>query len=734
MATIASRLLNSGTLLTAGSFDEVTFNTSSTVVKNLFDTSNNFAYSGYDRTITTNATTAPDGTRTATLVQELSDGSATFHGISLRYKSVPDGVLVAGTRYTISIYIKNYSSDRKFIFGLGPQSFFGNNLYGYGLFDPTTGTAGLFLSNGGSPTSSMVNCGNGWYRCILSVTPTITFPIPPVNPGMDMQLTNMANSNQYVGNGTSGLYVWGGQLEAGSTATVYQPTSAGNITTVPFVTKTATDAIYATNAYDEVTYNKTTPIIKNLLTYTETFPFDWTLNSGNIVANAITAPDGKSLAPKLCDSSTFGNQRIYAKPATTDNTTYTFSLYLKPAERYIVRCYFEDIGVGGGGRVGQYLNLNTGTVILTYQTGTNTLLGSNLENVGNGWWRYSWTVKTVKPSNRDADVYIIIAMGDATQSFSYQGDGISGMYIWGAQMEVANSVTSYQGVSATNTLIAPLFTKRDDKTGNVYVTKEYDEWSGVPITDGAILYVDSALSTSYTQGSTTWTNIANTSASGTIGSTPGGGNATQLAPTSDDIGFDPATMSLLINDNRNSLNGQIRFPGIDYNALALTNNFTVMFAAKRDYYGFGGNFIGNCEFFQAANQGYNSGWRIQENSQGVMGAPFNATPRWSLEMSPAAVPAGWNAVVDDTSPNRWCIVAFSVSPTNVYAFCNGNITTRTNPLTYASGSPNRGYINFTSAGGGSFNGKLGFFMVFNRALSTTELTYNYNVFRNRYGL
>jgi hypothetical protein len=100
------------------------------------------------------------------------------------------------------------------------------------------------------------------------------------------------------------------------------------------------------------------------------------------------------------------------------------------------------------------------------------------------------------------------------------------------------------------------------------------------------------------------------------------------------------------------------------------------------------------------------------------------------------VPAGWGISVSDTAANRWNIVAFSVSPTTVYAFCNGNITTRSNPGTYYGGAvpDNRGWINFTGAGRGSFNGKLGFFMVYNRALTTAEISYNYTQFARRYGL
>ena len=71
-------------------------------------------------------------------------------------------------------------------------------------------------------------------------------------------------------------------------------------------------------------------------------------------------------------------------------------------------------------------------------------------------------------------------------------------------------------------------------------------------------------------------------------------------------------------------------------------------------------------------------------------------------MSPAATPSGWGLGVSDTSTNRMCIAGFSVSPTTVYGFCNGNTTTRSNPGTYA-GSTSQGWISFTGAGAVALN-------------------------------
>jgi hypothetical protein len=71
---------------------------------------------------------------------------------------------------------------------------------------------------------NMVNVGNGWYRCSISVninTPGTTLQYFAMCPNID----GSANSNQ----GNS-IYLWGAQLEAGAFPTSYIPTQASSRT------------------------------------------------------------------------------------------------------------------------------------------------------------------------------------------------------------------------------------------------------------------------------------------------------------------------------------------------------------------------------------------------------------------------------------------------------------------------------------------------------------------------
>jgi hypothetical protein len=167
---------------------------------------------------------------------------------------------------------------------------------------------------------------------------------------------------------------------------------------------------------------------------------------------------------------------------------------------------------------------------------------------------------------------------------------------------------------------------------------------------------------------------------------------------------------------------------IDMEALGQTRNFTVMFGVRKKYYGQSGNNTGNGVILNGAGSGYGQGWRIIEQNYGSPGAVFSDI--YSVSLSTGQVNEG--ITMSDTVANRPAIVAFSVSPTTIYGFLNGNSSSVATP-TYIPGF-HLGQIGTTNFGVGAFAGDFYFMMIYNRALSAEEILKNYNALRGRYGI
>jgi hypothetical protein len=159
-------------------------------------------------TVTANAIASPAGTLTADKIVENTAASAS-HIVANELATV-----VSGTVYTLSVFCK--AAERSWVFMLGSGPAFGTN----GIYvNLSTGATGSSL---GSPGSAVVTpFGNGWYRISFSLTAGSSG-----TSGLQVRTATGDNGGVYTGDGTSGIYAWGAQLEVGSTATEYLPTSA----------------------------------------------------------------------------------------------------------------------------------------------------------------------------------------------------------------------------------------------------------------------------------------------------------------------------------------------------------------------------------------------------------------------------------------------------------------------------------------------------------------------------
>ena len=156
----------------------------------------------------------------------------------------------------------------------------------------------------------------------------------------------------------------------------------------------------------------------NLLLRSEDFSTTWVRFNVNASINAILAPDGTLTADKLTENNADNFHRI--RQGITSGVTGVFSVFLKAAERTRVNLGTSDTNLIAG------FDLSAGSVV----SGT-----GSIEPFGDGWYRcsISATFTTSGP---------FLLLRNSSSEF-YTGDGTSGIYLWGAQLEPDSFPTSY---------------------------------------------------------------------------------------------------------------------------------------------------------------------------------------------------------------------------------------------------------------------------------------------------
>ena len=369
------------------------------VAQNFFQQSDNLASSWWtasNGSATANATVGPNGVANAVLLTE--DTSSLAHQMASAFAQT------ANLTYVISVYAKANSAGRYLTITGGGISSAGE----WPVWDLFGGTAAQTGATTIVKSVSIASAGNGWYRCSARVVPTnaSAFVFALANS------TVAGTSPSYAGNGTSGLYLWGAQLNEGAAALPYTATTTAAITQCAplglLVEEARTNLILQSEAFSDAA---------------------WSPTQATISANVVVAPDGNTTADKLVESAAAGVSHLVnpAVALTVVNTTsYTATVYAKAAERtwlYMLPSFSPGSA---------YFDLANGVL------GTVTSATASMQYVGNGWYRCSVTVTSAATTG-----FLFVQLASANGTNTYNGDGTSGLYLWGAQLELGAFATSY---------------------------------------------------------------------------------------------------------------------------------------------------------------------------------------------------------------------------------------------------------------------------------------------------
>ena len=350
-----------------------------------------------------NAIEAPDGTLTADKLVEDTTSSNT-HFI-FQTAAVTSGVTYAG-----SVYVK--AAERFNVLVISGGTPFGGNGLRLNLH---TGDSSVV----GSPIATFINAlGNGWYR--------VGWTIAAVSTGtgqLQVRIADDSGNQSYTGDGTSGIYIWGAQLEQSTTVGEYIPTTSTINSAPRFDHDPTTGESLGLLVEEQRT---------NLLLRSEELETTWTTIRASVSANAIVAPNGSLTADKLVEDSTATNTHFIRQTSSVvSGTTYTLTVFAKAAERTQVNLQLTT----GFPSTTHRVDLSTGSTIDT----AGSPVATSIQPVPDGWYRISITqVANLTTSVSQSNIFI--SVGGTTV---YTGDGTSGIYLWGAQLEVGSFPTSY---------------------------------------------------------------------------------------------------------------------------------------------------------------------------------------------------------------------------------------------------------------------------------------------------
>ncbi len=331
--------------------------------KNLMTEAQEFdsaAWQKRDVTIAPNAEVAPDGTLTADRI--------IMNGTNI-LRVVLKNITLTGP-LVVSVFVKKGSQ--------------GNVI---SLWNDAGTYPGRYNFNLDNPSGDYTDAGNGWYRIWFTAS----------------SITNISLGATVGGGNVNGdnFYIWGAQLELGSTATTYYPTNINQ----PRFDWASTAQLPKVTSYEKTEASAGTT---NLLTYSEQFDNAvWTKGANaSVIANQATAPDNTLTADKITFSADVATADVARSLSAVSGISYTFSIYV-----------WSDAGQASS--VTLQITTSGGTALATLSDAS---IGTTP------------TQLILSGTTNDASIRVRIRCGT--------GQGAKYIYAWGAQLQVSQATNT----------------------------------------------------------------------------------------------------------------------------------------------------------------------------------------------------------------------------------------------------------------------------------------------------
>ena len=170
----------------------------------------------------------------------------------------------------------------------------------------------------------------------------------------------------------------------------------------------------------------------NTITTSQDLPSWYTSSTGSWTQNSGVAPDGTTTADLFTEGTATGKQGFWhGGGESLPLTDHSYSIFLKPNGRTWVKLRLDRIS----NFKGAFFNLSGEGSIGTVDTDYT----AYIQKLSNGWYRCLIKAPAIGATDLYPATYC--ATGDGT--LEYLGDGTSGVYAWGAQLEEGSFPTSY---------------------------------------------------------------------------------------------------------------------------------------------------------------------------------------------------------------------------------------------------------------------------------------------------